>query len=57
MDAIGPFFYRFVLKLNEHIYDRFNETFPKAESVGVGPFFTNRFLSLGIFVNKKVGIR
>ena len=30
---------------------------PKAKFEEVGTFFTNRFPSLGIFVNRKVGIR
>ena len=29
----------------------------KAKFAGVGTFFKNRFPSLGIFVNKKVGIQ
>jgi len=32
-------------------------TSSKAKFAGVGTFFTNRFPSLGIIVDKKVGIR
>ena len=42
--------------LNQWKKGGFETCVTKAEFSGVGTFFTNRFPSLGIFVNNKVGI-